>query len=459
MSQMWASETYEEWAGSAPMPFQSRLRVIGLNEDTVQRATILTSILVCVAAGSGCGDGGGGRSTRAVATSRLDQLTIAEIRAELFARAKAAIVAAPSSQPTTAPADLLRTSRERTAADRWEAILNLTRDSFAEATEGVVNERDLAAMARRDAETAAVLGRLQDELVISGHATAVTLEGAGTATPLAPADRLAELATTEVEDRLTSAPARPRADLEDVQVRELLESMWEKVQQVGGDDDRRPVDVSLIPGAPVSNSPTGQPISIEPAALPRAAEAASVVCIFPAGNLSPPLNGQIELRTRPLHARLTGIKLCTREPFYHSPSGGHATGVLVSTDVVATAAHNFFGPRGIPLATARFVFGFRFLPDGVNAVSSVPESDVFGGALLARSPPGSLEDWVLIKLVPLSAQQAAPAQAPARFGRDSSVAGPSLETRLHMIGHPSGLPAVYSGNAKVISNRTSERIF
>jgi hypothetical protein len=133
--------------------------------------------------------------------------------------------------------------------------------------------------------------------------------------------------------------------------------------------------------------------------------------------------------------------LCNSEPFRKQPVGAFCSGFLVARDVVATAGHCV---DATTLSSIRFVFGFRMV-NANAAQTKIANGEIYRGTELLgrRLTPGGL-DWALVRLNrPVQNHRPTPVRRRRRIG-----AG----VRLHVIGHPCGLPTKVAAGAKVRDN-------
>lgn len=167
----------------------------------------------------------------------------------------------------------------------------------------------------------------------------------------------------------------------------------------------------------------------------------SVVALFSAGSVVDNGNGTSTLSTQNFGA---AQNLCAGERFRTQPIGAFCSGFLVARDVIATAGHCVNAGN---VTTVRFVFGFR-MADASTAVTVINNSEIYRGtALLGRQEIGTGADWALVRIdrsVPN--HRIAPVRMTGRIADAQAV---------HVIGHPSGLPAKFAGGAAVRDNQPS----
>lgn len=140
-----------------------------------------------------------------------------------------------------------------------------------------------------------------------------------------------------------------------------------------------------------------------------------------------------------------GGNLCSTERFRNQPCTGFCTGFLVAPDIVATAGHC----SQDQVVGKKVVFGFKMLD--ATKVAPISADDVYECKEVIKSvldfKDGS--DWALLRLDRPVANH--PVLKLRRKGKISDNA------RVYGIGHPSGLPAKYTGEAGVKWN--DDKIF
>ncbi len=143
----------------------------------------------------------------------------------------------------------------------------------------------------------------------------------------------------------------------------------------------------------------------------------------------------------------TDKNLCASEPFRAQPVGAFCSGFLVARDVVATAAHCVTVGN---VANTRFVFGFR-MTNATTAQTRIANAQIYRGAdLIGRRLTDSATDWALVRL-----DRPVPDHPVVTVRRDGRTAN---NQRMHVVGHPSGLPLKFAGGANVRTN-TSQTHF
>jgi hypothetical protein len=173
-------------------------------------------------------------------------------------------------------------------------------------------------------------------------------------------------------------------------------------------------------------------------------DAESVVALIDAGNIVDNGNGTSTLNGQNFGQR---YNLCRNEPFRNQPIIAFCSGFLVDPSIVATAAHCVDNDN---LNTVRFVFGFE-MTDAGTAKNTIDNEEIYQGIrILGRQIGLHGTDWALIQLDrPVRNHQH------VRIRRSEKILDGS---GVHVIGHPSGLPKKYAGNAAARDN-TADRYF
>ena len=146
--------------------------------------------------------------------------------------------------------------------------------------------------------------------------------------------------------------------------------------------------------------------------------------------------------------KLGAVKgLCLDQNFYDQPLAGFCSGFAVSENVIATAGHCF---RTIDLSSVYFIFGFSML-DYTNANTIIPEEDVYEAESSIDIKKNSDFDYALIKVT-----KQIPKYRIAEIRTNNIISNDEV---LHVIGHPTGLPAKISPNAKIFDNVATDNFF
>lgn len=131
--------------------------------------------------------------------------------------------------------------------------------------------------------------------------------------------------------------------------------------------------------------------------------------------------------------------LCPDQRFRAQPTASFCSGFLARPDRVVTAGHciNQFN-----LTTTRFVFGYRVSSDG-KARTKLANSDIYRGVQLITSREGDGQDFAVVRL-----DRKVVGRVPALI----QTWNVPLRLPVYVIGHPSGLPAKFSGGANIQAN-------
>lgn len=171
-------------------------------------------------------------------------------------------------------------------------------------------------------------------------------------------------------------------------------------------------------------------------------DADTVVAIVRANFLTDNGNGTATFSTQTFGP---SQNLCPGEPFFNQPSVGpgiKCSGVLVYTDVIATAGHCIYRDTDLPYL--RFVFGFR-MRDANTAETVIAQTDIYCGVrIIGRQLSDDGQDWCLVRL-----DRHVSNHRFAGIRRSGRIA--DLQS-LHVIGHPLGLPMKFADGAAVRDN-------
>lgn len=128
--------------------------------------------------------------------------------------------------------------------------------------------------------------------------------------------------------------------------------------------------------------------------------------------------------------------LCPDQRFRSQPTAADCSGFLARPDIVVTAGHCI---NSSSLASTRFVFGYRVVDGTPRTI--IPNSQIYRGTKIIKRKLTSVEDYTVVRL-----DRAAAGRTPVPIQLASAV---PLNTPIYVIGHPTGLPAKFSGNARV----------
>lgn len=210
--------------------------------------------------------------------------------------------------------------------------------------------------------------------------------------------------------------------LDQFQDSELLETVRNKQRVIYGNDDR--TDLYLVEDSNIQN------------------DADSVVAIFKKSKITDNGDGTSTIQTEKFAER---YKLCQSEKFRDQPSSCDCSGFLVGSDLVVTAGHcvDPNNPDSI-----RLLFGYKMNNKTAtqtkidnNEIYSVKE--VIGYMLDPEEPNSRLSDWAIVRL-----DRSVDNHNIARINRNII----NDNQKIHVIGHPCGIPIKYAGNARVKNN-------
>jgi V8-like Glu-specific endopeptidase len=176
---------------------------------------------------------------------------------------------------------------------------------------------------------------------------------------------------------------------------------------------------------------------------PKAPEIArSVVMLATRENVAPAGGGKFHLK-----GEIYGesLRLCDGEPYWSQQRIGFCSGVLVAPDTVLTAGHCVLSD--IDCADTRIVFDASYREPG-HFQYTVPSSHVRNcHRIIRRMNKKSGLDFALIQL-----NKPVRGREPVKFAEALDPA----TVRLFMIGHPLGLPAKFSGPARIFKETELE---
>jgi len=170
-------------------------------------------------------------------------------------------------------------------------------------------------------------------------------------------------------------------------------------------------------------------------------ECDSVVSLWKTSDINDKGNSQSELQSMNFGE---SQDLCENEKFREQPIGAFCSGFLVGPDLIATAGHCV--KNSSDLQDTRFVFGYR-MENQNQARTTISNSDIYKGKEIVgrRQDPGNGSDWCIVRLD-------RPVQSHSYF-RNIRKSGKIPDgARVHVIGHPVGLPLKYAGGAWVRDN-------
>ncbi len=218
-----------------------------------------------------------------------------------------------------------------------------------------------------------------------------------------------------------AVPLAPSDSLSEFDDESIANVLKENQKVIYGTDDR--VDVFQL------------------AAGPNLDDVDSVVALFHTDDVTDNGNGTSTLRTENFG---TARNLCAGERFRDQPIGAFCSGFLVAADIVATAGHCVNAGN---VTNVRFVFGFR-MRNATTAETVINNGEIYRGtAVIARQEIGNGADWALVRIDrPVTNHRIVRIRRTGRIGDTQAV---------HVIGHPSGLPAKFAGGAAVRNNESN----
>ncbi len=169
--------------------------------------------------------------------------------------------------------------------------------------------------------------------------------------------------------------------------------------------------------------------------------AESVVALVDVSDITDNGNG-----TSTLNGTNFGVarNLCQNEPYRNQPTVAFCSGFLVDLSIVATAAHCINENN---LNSVRFVFGFE-MSDANTAETTIDNDEIYQGIrILGRQIGTQGTDWALIQL-----NRPVLNHSYVRIRRTGKILN---NAAIYVIGHPSGLPKKYAGDAAVRDNSPS----
>jgi V8-like Glu-specific endopeptidase len=168
-------------------------------------------------------------------------------------------------------------------------------------------------------------------------------------------------------------------------------------------------------------------------------ECDGVVSLFEKSDIQEDGDGKSRIQTS-VFAEAYG--LCEQEIFRDQPVGAFCSGFLVAEDIVATAGHCVDKNN---VTDVCFVFGYRMNKSN-QAQTSISSSDIYRGKeIIGRKlEAGNGSDWCLVRLDrPVVNHKIFNLRRSGKIENGEKV---------HVIGHPCGLPLKYAGGAWVRSN-------
>jgi V8-like Glu-specific endopeptidase len=255
----------------------------------------------------------------------------------------------------------------------------------------------------------------------------VSNSGESKAKKLSAYERMQELKARQMSDlaqgkksRSSKSTSSVRGMAKTVSPRELADSLNKERKLIYGVDDRQDY-YQLLSGSP------------------ERSECDSIVSLWESSDVQDAGDGQSDLQTSKF---ADSQNLCEQEIFREQPVGAFCSGFLVDKDVIATAGHCVDEEN---LTSVRFVFGYRMETQN-QSKATVKNSEVYSAKeIIGRKLEDGLgSDWCLVKLDrPVTNHKAFNIRKSGKIGNRQKV---------HVIGHPCGLPLKYAGGAWVRDN-------
>ena len=172
--------------------------------------------------------------------------------------------------------------------------------------------------------------------------------------------------------------------------------------------------------------------------LEQKKECDSVVSLFNSSDIAEDGNGQSRLQTMSFG---DAQNLCNEEVFRDQPIGAFCSGFLVGPDIIATAGHCVDENN---VRDVCFVFGFR-MEDQNTPKTTIDNSEIYRGKeIIGRKLTDEGTDWCLVKI-----DRHVKDHTPFNIQRGGKIED---SQKVHVIGHPCGLPLKYAGGAWVRNN-------
>lgn len=158
-------------------------------------------------------------------------------------------------------------------------------------------------------------------------------------------------------------------------------------------------------------------------------------------SLSMTLNGEVQVLGRSLQSR----NICAKEKFSAQLSAARCSGFLVGEKLLVTAGHCITNDSDC--ASYAWVFDFKMNSANQSSMTVKSENVFHCSKIISRAQDGTQNDYALIQL-----DRAVTDRHPLQFRKEGKIAD---NTKLVVIGHPSGLPTKIADGAEVRSNSNS----
>lgn len=176
-------------------------------------------------------------------------------------------------------------------------------------------------------------------------------------------------------------------------------------------------------------------------------ECDSVVSLWNASDIQDSGDGKSQLQTIKF---ADALNLCEKETFREQPIGAFCSGFLVGPDLIVTAGHCIKNVND--LTNTRFVFGYKMV-NKKKARTAISNSDIYKGKKIVgrRQDPGKGSDWCMVRLD-------RPVKNHTHFKNIRKSGKIPDSAKVHVIGHPVGLPLKYAGGAWVRDNQNKSYV-
>ncbi len=144
------------------------------------------------------------------------------------------------------------------------------------------------------------------------------------------------------------------------------------------------------------------------------------------------------------------MQLCADEPFREQPTAGFCSGFLVGPDILVTAGHCMTSQTRCDSTSFVFDFGYN---EPTTDLSSVPSDNVFTcKSIIAQEVDDETQsDFAIVRL-----DRPVAGRTPLQYKKQGAT---KSDTKLLVIGHPSGLPTKVAGDASVRNSNPDKPFF